>query len=485
MLGGTSALNYLLYVRGHQQDYDDWESLGCTGWGYKDVKKYFYRSEKVIDQGWHNQQYHNTKGEMSVSMLHPTNDLPGAFLNACKQAGYGHTEDYNGQSMLGCSMSQVNMENSYRISAYDAFLCCIRCRTNLHVIGNALVTSINSEDKKVTGVTLIKNGVQRAIRARKEVIVSAGSVNTPQLLMLSGIGPKEDLDKLGIDMIADLPVGQNLQDHMLLPLAFSSTVPTLSERDDTYLNQISYFAGLDTPLRSNIVEALGFIDTTGANRNASSRPDILLQFAVTSGQRSDHKNFNLDPKKFASLPGISRDDTVTKHYVYVLPTLLKPQSRGNIRLVSKNISVKPEIDPNYLAREEDVETLVRGVEATLKIMSQAAWRDVGGDLEIKLNTKECSDHEFKSKGYWRCIVRHFATTDYHPAGTCKMGAENDETAVVTPDLKVKGITGLRVIDASVMPVIPAANTHAPTVMIAEYGADKIMNEHAMEKPAFQ
>ena len=252
-MGGTSALNYLLYVRGHQQDYNDWQALGCPGRGYDDVRKYFYQLEKVISKGWHNSRYHNTKGELSVSMLRPTNDLPEAFVDACEQAGYGLALDYNGQSMLGCSMAQMNMKKDYRVSAYDAFLGSIGSRTNLHAIGNALVTAINIDGKMATGVTLTKNGEARVVRARKEIIISGGTVNSPQPLMVSGIGPRKHLETLDIKVVADLPVGQNLQDHMLLPLAFSSTVPTLSERDDSYLNQLYYFFGYETPLRSNIV----------------------------------------------------------------------------------------------------------------------------------------------------------------------------------------------------------------------------------------
>lgn len=486
MMGGTSALNYMLYVRGHREDYNDWaKKQGCRGWGYDDVRKYFYQSEKVVSKGWHNSRYHNTEGELSVSMLHPSNSLPEAFVQACDEAGYGVVQDYNGQSMLGCSIAQVNIERDYRVSTYDAFLGSIGSRANLHVIGNALVSEIDIINKRADGVIVTKNNMRLLIKARKEVIISGGTVNSPQLLMVSGIGPKKHLEELKIKVLADLPVGQNLQDHMLLPLAFSTDVPTLSERDDTYLNQIRYFTGYNTPIRSNIVEALGFIDTENTTPGTSSRPDIMIQFAVTSGQQDDHKNFNMDPEKFGSLPGISRSDAEPQHYVYVLPTLLKPKSRGQIRLTSKDIKVKPEINPNYLAQMDDIHTLARGVEATLNIMKQEAWQSVGGDLKIQLNTKQCDDFEFKSQGYWQCIIEHFATTDYHPVGTCKMGSKSDKTAVVTPDLKVKGIRKLRVIDASIMPEIPAANTHAPTVMIAEYGAEKIMNEHKMQKPVFK
>ncbi|MFK0570180.1 GMC family oxidoreductase [Endozoicomonas sp.] len=492
MLGGSSGMNYMLYVRGHKADFDGWADCdgygGCEGWAYENVLKWFLKSEKALSKELAASPFHSVQGEMAVSIPGRNKIIPETFLKACEEASYRKLDDYNGLLMnQGCGLAQAHIKNGWREGTKSAFLDSLPGGNNLKIIRRAYVSRIllsqGADDKKTVraaGVSFRYKGVEYKAFARNEVVISAGAIESPKLLMLSGIGPAEHLETLDIDVVADLPVGDNLQDHLMVPVPFSVNSPTLSERDDSLWSLFSYLAGRDDRLITNLAEALGFFRTTYVDQqDDNSPPDIEFYLVVTSGTPKDFKNYNLIPAMAPALDGISKEEEykgIIRNYVYILPVLLHPDSRGTLRLNPLNPEGKPIISPNYLSVENDTEHLLQGIRILEKITSTRAWHSIGGELEVGQISEACDHYGQYTDDFWRCFIRHLAMTSYHPVGTCRMGAETDEATVVRPDLKVKGVENLRVIDASIMPYITSGNTQAPTMMIAEYGAQMILDD---------
>ena len=445
VLGGSSSVNAMIYARGHHADYDAWAAEGNTGWGWNDVLPYFKRSE-------HNERgadaWHGTGGPLNVMDLRSPHRFGAVFVEAGLQAGYRENRDFNGAEQEGVGIYQVTHKNGERCSAAKAYLALNRARSNLSVITGAHATRILFEGKRAVGVEFSHDGEIKALRARREVLLSAGSLLSPQLLMLSGVGPADHLRQHGIEVLHDLPgVGRNLQDHVDVVQVVDAPHLTdlfgLSGRG--LVNAIQgifewrkHRRGL---LTTNFAEAGGFIKS----HPAEPLPDLQLHFVI--GKLVDHGR-----------------KTVFGHGYSCHVCLLRPQSRGSLRLASKDPLAAPLIDPNFLGQRDDMERMVRGFKIMRNVLSQPALAGYGGK-ESAASAGAQSDLQIEH------FIRDHADTIYHPAGTCRMG--NGPLDVVDAQLRVHGIKSLRVVDASIMPRLVGGNTNAPVIMIAEKAADMI------------
>jgi choline dehydrogenase len=433
-LGGSSAVNAMIYMRGNPMDYDGWAKEGAPGWSYQEILPYFIKSESN-QRG--DGRFHGRSGPLSVQDGRYKHPLVDRFVEAGIQAGHAHNDDFNGASQLGVGRLQFTMRDGLRWSAADAYLHPARQRPNLHVLTGVLVTRVLLEGSRAVGVTISRYGNQEeTLRAEREVILSAGAYNSPQILMLSGIGPASGLKGFGIAPIVDLPVGENLQDHpFVLPMYLTneSTFFRAGSAEDVRLYQRERRG----PLASGMVEAGGFLTVRPGKRV----PDIELQMAPV--MYSDEGLSGPTDDAF----GISAD-------------LLKPTSRGKVTLRSTRPDAKPRIFLNVLTTAGDRSTIVAGVRQILHIVKQPALDAVRrSDLSVPRSESDADIWEF---------VQQQAITDRHPSCTCAMGR------VVDPELKVLGIEGLRVVDASVMPSITRGNLNATVIAIAEKAADLLL-----------
>jgi len=440
VLGGSSSINAMCYCRGHRKDYDNWQAAGNPGWSFSDVLPYFLRSE---DQENGASEFHAAGGPLSVQNLRYTNPLSGVFLEAAVQAGYLRNDDFNGARQRGFGYYQVTQRDGRRCSSAVAYLRPAMDRPNLTVRTGALVEQILLHQNRAEAVRYRWKGKEVRSEAG-QIILAGGAIGSPHMLMLSGIGPAEHLHELGIRVHHDLPgVGQNLQDHLDICTLARTHQPITYDQ----LNQLSvglrYLFGRQGPGSSNIAEAGGFI----VSRHApDDRPDIQMHFVPA--QLDDHGR-NL-------LPGYG----ITLH-----SCALRPESRGEIRLKSRDPSVAPSLQPNYMSQEYDQRMMLECARLSREIFSQAALASFISE-EILPGQDVQSDEDLME------FIRRKAESIYHPIGTCKMG--NDPLAVVDQKLKVHGISGLAVVDASIMPTLVSGNTNAPAIMIAEkYAAQEM------------
>lgn len=440
VLGGCSAINAMIYIRGHRADYDHWASLGNRGWGYEEVLPYFKRSE---DQLHGADAYHGTGGPQPVQDLSEPFALSRAFVQAGIELGYEANPDFNGAQQEGFGLYQVTQRQGRRVSAAEAFLKPIRHRPNLEVRTEALVHRILLENGRAVGVEYARPTHIQEVQARREVILAAGAYNSPQLLMRSGIGPGHHLQALGIPVKHDLPgVGQNLQDHLIVPMVFHNRQKKTLDEAERWTNFVQYLIWAEGPLSSNVAEGGAFIHT----RPGLAGPDIQYHFAP--GYFLNHGFDN--PKQ--------------GHGFSLGPTLLQPESSGHLRLASPHPETAPLIDHQYLAADADVEALMAGMETGFRLARTQA-------LQPYFNGHYLPERPLTRPAELERHVRETAQTLYHPVGTCKMGS--DPLAVVDDQLRVHGLEGLRVVDASIMPQIVRGNTAAPVMMIAEKAADLI------------
>ncbi len=441
VLGGSSSINAMIYIRGNQQDYNDWAALGNELWGFQDVLPYFIKAENQTRGA---SEYHGVQGPLNVTDLEQVNPLSQIFVQAGAELGLPINPDFNGASQGGVGLYQITQKNGQRHSVATAYLKPVLHRPNLTVETYAHVTAITFQGRRVIGISYEKEGETYNVPAGREVILCGGAINSPQLLQLSGIGPADHLKALDIPIIRDLPgVGQNLQDHLIVSVTYRCKQPVSLASVKKPSNLLYYFLSRKGKLSSNLAEAGGFIRSNGA----SDRPDLQFHFVPLFFLQHGLK-----------LP--------SGHGFTIAPTLIHPQSRGHISLNSNNPFDAPQINPNYFSDETDLETLVAGVKWAKQIANAAAFVPYRGP-EMFASSQAQSDDDIRQ------FVRETAETVYHPVGTCKMGV--DPMAVVDPQLRVHGIDGLRVVDASIMPKIIGGNTNAPTVMIAEKAADLIKN----------
>ena len=445
VLGGSSSINAMCYIRGHRDDYDDWAAQGADGWDWQSVLPYFRRAEanqRGVDA------LHGAEGPLSVSDLRYRNPLSQIFIDAAQAAGHRANADFNGTEQEGVGYYQVTQRNGARCSTAAGYLTPIRHRTNLTVITGARVNRVLIERGRANGVVCNAGGKALCYTASREVLLCGGALNSPQLLMLSGVGPADALRRHGVAVQVDAPqVGANLQDHLDVCTLNHSLQPVTYDRVSDLAVAWKYYVHRDGPGTSNIAEAGGFARSRHA---ADARPDI--QFHFVPALLDDHGRHRLD------------GDGYTLHACF-----LRPRSRGRVTLASGSAADKVRIEARYLSDAEgfDLKMMIECATLSREILAQAPFAPYrGGEIYPGPNVRdEAGLIDF---------IRHKAETVYHPVGTCRMG--NDAGAVLDPQLRVRGVEGLRVVDASVMPSLIGGNTNAPTVMIAERASDLILAE---------
>ena len=432
VLGGSSSLNAMIYIRGNAADFDEWAALGLEGWGYDDVLPYFRRAEDN-DRG--ESRYHGVGGPLAVSDSRSMHPLVDAMIAAAVEAGIPANDDHNGETQEGAGRFQVTQRDGRRCSTAVAYLHPAVERGNVDVITDALATRILFEGNRAVGVEVLRGNALEQVSTDGEVIVCAGAYQSPQLLLLSGIGPADELAQLGIEVRADLPVGSNLHDHVVASIVWLSN-------EDSLLSALTPESGAQFeqeargPLTSNVGEGGAFIRT----RADLTAPDVEFHF----GALMLHDEF-LAP--------------LADHGYFFGPAVVKPSSRGRVTLRSALPHAKPRILSNYLATEEDRQSIVDGMRVAIDIGARPALRTARKSTFLAPTSDSDSDI--------LAFARRYAHTVYHPVGTCAMGS------VVDAELRVHGVDGLRVVDASVMPTIPRGNTNAATIMVAEKASDLI------------
>jgi choline dehydrogenase-like flavoprotein len=440
-LGGSSAINYMIYIRGNRADYDEWAAMGAKGWSYDEVLPYFRRSEgnRNFSDG-----FHNSDGPLIVTS-HAPSALVERYFAAGREIGLPFNPDFNGETQEGCGPLQATIAGGVRCSAAEAFLAPARRRANLSVETHARVTRLRFEARRAVGVDYIRLGGFEAAQAEREVILCAGALRSPQLLMLSGVGPKAELEGMGLAVRVNAPgVGKNLYDHLHTRVRCEITQPlTFGGLDETEKQAARrrYEADRSGPLASNFLEAGAFV------RLEEARPELQLFFLAQLA------------------PDYPEAGPTGRHGLTFTAYINRPRSRGAVSLASPDPLDPPRIDFNYLSDPADVRLAIAGVRCNLRLLYAKAFDDIRG-AEIAPGMAARSDEEITF------FIRRTASTTWHPAGTCKMGG--DDMAVVDPDLRVRGVDGLRIVDASIMPAIVSGNTNAPVIMIAEKAADMIL-----------
>ncbi|XP_064614664.1 L-sorbose 1-dehydrogenase-like [Liolophura sinensis] len=484
VLGGSGSVNVLVYCRGTPEDFDQWEKMGCEGWGYEDVLPYFVKSENCTSPELLKGGVHGTGGPMAVTECLYTS-ITDHFIEAGKELGFKHT-DNNGRDPIGVMRTQLNTDDGRRAHTAEAFLRPAMHRDNLHIATHCHVTKVLIDNKIARAVEFVRMLTGReVVRARREIILSSGTIGSAQILMLSGIGPREHLQDLGITVVADLPVGSYLQDHFLVNgIEFEIDQHSLPGEDvfsdenkrryDLMRSAIKeceleppllYYVG---PIATSLCEGTGFLRTPLQDPDSPNPAVQIYFFPVLHGPRLRTNAAISDKYWSAIFPG--RDEKVKPGLTF-LPVVSHPKSKGTLRLRSADPFDYPLIDPNYLAHPDDVTTMVEAIKLCQRFGETKAFRSLGARfVERSLPEYQGALH---TDEYWAEYTRTMTQTVYHLCGTCRMGRADDLTTVTDPQLRVKGIGRLRVVDASVMPKVTSGNTNAPVVMIAEKAADMI------------
>ncbi len=475
VLGGSSSLNGMIYIRGSPHDFDQWEKMGANGWSYKDVLPYFKKSECNNNRGLAAGEYHGTKGPLEVSdSVHM--EPESLYIKAVKELGF-EVGDANGCKQESRVMrTQLTVSrDGVRHSTATAFLRPTQHRQNLHIATMTHVTKVLFDGKRAVGVEFVRNNIKGRVRARLEVILSAGAVESPHILLLSGVGPREHVQSFGIPLVADLPVGDNLQDHLMvwapeftMEGASSPRINYMSLKEN--LKYKLFGTGLKTGADFLGTQAFHVIPQQAKEDKFANLQHIFVPYLVgrNVGQYEGLRRLlNIQRDGFSVYGGSLGMDGF-----FICSVMLHPKSKGTIRLRSNDPFESPDIDANYLSHDDDVHTLIEGIRLSQKLAATSAFQAVKAKMRTVVHPN-CTHAPYDSDTYWGCFIRHMASTSYHATSTCKMGASDDQSAVVDPHLRVRGLEGLRVVDASVMPMITSGNTNAPTIMVAEKAADMI------------
>ncbi len=446
VLGGSSSINGLIYIRGQKQDFDQWRQLGNPGWSYDDVLPYFRRAEDC-DRG--EDDHHGTGGPLAVSDLRAEHVLHDAFMDGAVESGYRRNKDFNGADQEGVGPLQLTVRNMRRCSTAVGYLRPALLRRNLTVEIRALAHRVLFEGKRAVGVEFFQDGIMRRVWARREVLLSGGSINSPQLLQLSGVGSAEHLKPLGIGMVHELPgVGANLQDHLGARVIYrvKEDTETLNEISRSWLRQIRTGFSYVFRRRGALMMGAAPIGLFLRTREGLSSPDVQYQFLAGSFEKPGGIMHSFPACQATCIP-------------------CRPESRGWLKIRSDDPAAPPAIQPNYLATQNDKDTMVAGLRAVRKVFRSAAMR--------RYVTEEFwPGADVDSDAGWLEHVAQTASTTFHPTSTCMMGPHDN--AVVDTSLRVKGLEGIRVVDASIMPAVVSGNTNATVIMIAEKAADAIL-----------
>lgn len=445
MLGGCSSINAMIYMRGHRADYDGWAALGNPGWGYDDLLPYFKRNE---DNERGADEFHGGEGPLAVSDLNDPNPLSEMIVRGFAECGVPTTRDFNGASQEGAGLNQVTQYRARRWSAADAYLHPVRQRPNLQVTKDALVHRVAFEGTRAKAVEYsLPGGRVESAQAAREIILCAGAIGSPQILLLSGVGPAAQLAQHGIAVVRDLPgVGENLQDHLIAGVIMGMNRKDTLGSAESLPKLLRYLFARKKrgPLSSNVAEVCAFLRT---------QPDLPapdLQFHAAPGYFFNH--------------GLGRERI---HAGSIGATLIQPRSSGRLVLASAHPAEHPAIDPCYFSDPRDLALMVEGLKLARRVFASSVFDGVRTE-ELKPGPQARTDEELGA------AIREVVQTLYHPTGTCRMGPAAEARAVVDPVLRVHGLAGLRVVDASIMPAIPRGNTNAPTMVIAEKAADLLL-----------
>ncbi|XP_031635343.1 glucose dehydrogenase [FAD, quinone]-like isoform X1 [Contarinia nasturtii] len=474
-LGGSSAINLMLYVRGNDRDYDRWGEMGNEGWDYESVLPFFRKSENNHFSQFvyeHNGRYHSDAGLLNVD-FYGESPFAKTYIDAGIEDGYKFISDINADEYIGYTKVQGTCYQGRRQSSAKAFLATAKNRTNLHVLKYGLVQKVLLNKKnQAYGIEYVCDGKVIKAYAKREVIMSAGAIMSPVVLMLSGIGPKKDLKRQKIPLKCDLPVGKHLLDH-IYTLIFFQFDPTpsdpLAAYDNTYNLAIQNTGGL-TNVGVSTLSAFVNTDKTETLPNIQLMYFWFTKKSPTIPAYIRTRQFNYDIAK--QLTDINENNDVGA----ILVSLLHPNSTGSIQLNSSSINDKPKIYPNYFSVPSDLKTMIKAIRHQVSYTISKSYSAKHGKF-IMLPLKECSGFVYDTDEYWKCYITYMAATEYHPVGTCKMGPKSDRESVVDERLRVHGVQGLRVIDASIMPYITSGNTNAPTIMIGEKGAAMVIEDN--------
>lgn len=453
--GGSGSINAMIYVRGQAHDFDDWAANGNDGWGFKDVLPYF---RKLENHPLGDSEYHGDSGPISITpMKGQTHPICDVFLKGCEELGYPRSDDFNGPRFEGAGIYDVNTRNGQRCSSSFAHLHPALTRPNLKVEHHALVDRVlfDAAGQRAVGVLVSQNGVNRSFAARKEVILCAGAVDTPKILQLSGVGDRELLERHGIAQVRQLPaVGRNLQDHLCVSYYYKANVPTLNDELSSLLGQlklgIQYLFTRKGALAMSVNQAGGFFRGNDDEQN----PNLQLYFNPLSYQIPKNNKASLKPEPYSGF--------------LLCFNPCRPTSRGHVEIASANPRDAALIDPNYLSTEKDIDEVIQGSRLMRKIMQAPALKGITVD-EVLPGPAVESDEQMLA------YFRENCGSIYHLCGSCAMGAD-EQTSVVDKRLKVHGLQGLRIVDASIFPNVTSGNTHAAVLMVAEKGADLILEE---------
>lgn len=448
VLGGSSSVNGMIYIRGQKQDYDQWANEeGCTGWGYDDLLPYFKKSERNESLSG---QYHGTQGPLHVSENRHRHPLSQTFIRSGQELGLPYVTDFNGADQQGVGFFQTTTVNGERASVSKTYLKMVESSNQLTVKLNVLVHKLHIENGKAVAVECEMNGKKQVIKARKQIVLSAGAIGTPKILMLSGVGPQEHLEEMGISTLQNLPVGKNYHDHLHVSINAVTKEPISLYGQDLGLQKIKngaqWLLTRTGVVTSNILEGGAFIDT-----NQEGRPDVQAHFLPGLDTWDDPE-------------GLGKGKT---HGITLKNCYLRPKSRGEIFLKSTNPTDSLRIQANLLSDEEDVKGMVRATKFGLDLLKMPSFQsEIGEIFSPPVNTHD-SDTALED------FVRTTCKTTYHPVGTCRMGADR-LVSVVNLNLQVHGVENLAVIDCSVFPSIPSGNTNAPTIAVAEKGVELLI-----------